>query len=120
MSKHTPGPWTIHRHSSTSVQGSRGFVVANTGGWLTTSLDIESVVKEQEANARLIAAAPELLEALEKLANEASGFLAMADPLTHGFTNMAVLGMRIDTARTALNRAKNDDHSPNAGRTKGE
>jgi len=40
--------------------------------------------------------------ALKQLANEASGFKSMADPFTHGHTNMAVLGLRIDEARAAL------------------
>ncbi len=40
--------------------------------------------------------------ALEKLANEASGFLAMAETETHGRTNMTVLQLRIDEARLAL------------------
>jgi hypothetical protein len=44
----------------------------------------------------------ELRDSLRKLANEASGFLAMADRQTHGHTNMAVLRMRIDDARALL------------------
>lgn len=44
-----------------------------------------------------------LREALRKLANEASGFLSMADEGTHGHTNMAVLRQRISEAYAALN-----------------
>lgn len=47
-----------------------------------------------------------LKEALKKLANEASGFLAMADPRVHGFTNMRVLQDRIDMARAAIQSAE--------------
>jgi len=65
MSKHTPGPWWLGRDPShfgslTSITGgsdSTGGIrsVAEVGG-----LDID----EAEANARLIAAAPDMLEAL--------------------------------------------------------
>ena len=54
MSKHTPGPWEAREHSD----GSHWFVDWD-GGW--TAGDELS-----EANARLIAAAPDLLNALEE------------------------------------------------------
>ncbi len=40
--------------------------------------------------------------ALSKLTNEASGFLSMAEPSVHGYTNMAVLNCRIKRAREVL------------------
>lgn len=68
MSKHTPGPWWLGRDPShfgslTSITGgsdSTGGIrsVAEVGG-----LDID----EAEANARLISAAPDMLEVLKKL-----------------------------------------------------
>ena len=48
----------------------------------------------------------ELLVALRKLANEASGFWALADTDTHGHTNMSVLRMRIDEAFAAIRRTE--------------
>jgi len=61
MSKHTPGPWN-YRYGGMSV-----YPEAN------ADVDIARVyqyrpmsAEENEANARLIAAAPELLEALEE------------------------------------------------------
>ena len=59
-----------------------------------------------EPNAYLIAAAPALLDALTKLANEAQGFLAMADRDIHGHTNFSVLQERIDRARQAIAQAE--------------
>lgn len=63
MSKHTPGPWTF---KGRTVRGphprdpeGRTRIVVN-AIW-----DRGTYVGEAEANARLIAAAPELLEALE-------------------------------------------------------
>ena len=74
MSKHTKGPWTRVRHSwdDSSVYAANGSRVA------ICRIDEEDVTEEtqdacvavNEANARLIAAAPELLEALEALVND--------------------------------------------------
>ncbi len=44
----------------------------------------------------------ELMDAANKLANEASGFLSMANRNDHGTTNMQVLQHWIDNARQAL------------------
>jgi hypothetical protein len=68
MSKHTPGPWFTDHNDPTRVckQFRSGRVVNETiaktaYAWMTNA--------ERLANARLIAAAPELLEALEVLLN---------------------------------------------------
>jgi len=56
---HTPGPWTINEH---------GTILANGHTLLVTGVGLASgpadSVAQERANARLIAAAPELLEAL--------------------------------------------------------
>ena len=61
---HTPGPWKVSRRFDIKQD-----VGPNVGGRYigTTSANspFSSTVEEDEANARLIAAAPELLEALE-------------------------------------------------------
>lgn len=66
-SKHTPGEWTVdydHNQNFTDIikvnviAGKKKIFSASNGGG-----DFE----EQEANAKLIAAAPELLEVLEKI-----------------------------------------------------
>ena len=58
MNKHTPGPWKI-THSEVS-----GYRVSDSTGW-----GVAVVLKDvnDEANAHLIAAAPAMLEALERL-----------------------------------------------------
>lgn len=90
----TPGPWHAH---------DRGI------GWEVHNVDgrINDEYREcfREADARLIAAAPALYDVLESLANGASGFLAFADPATHGNTNIAVLRERIEQAHAALRLA---------------
>ena len=52
MSNHTPGPWKVNHGSVYTIDDK-----PITGSFAT----------EREANARLIAAAPELLEALEDI-----------------------------------------------------
>lgn len=64
--KHTPGPWAYHNTPTP-------FLNVNAGGLpicqIYTSTAHGQSMGEQFANARLIAAAPELLEALELIAN---------------------------------------------------
>lgn len=64
MSQHTPGPWEIDqaiRHGFTVYSEQSGFIV----GYMDEEGRYGAV--ESEANARLIAAAPDLLEALETI-----------------------------------------------------
>lgn len=62
MSKHTPGPW----HAET-LAGREGWRVTSTKGSVALLPDGETTGPryEQDANAALIAAAPEMLEALK-------------------------------------------------------
>jgi hypothetical protein len=61
MSKATPGPWTIKRHGYESPYMAHAFIEPSVAAiWWPDGNE------EQEANARLIAAAPELLEALKQ------------------------------------------------------
>ena len=70
---HTPGPWTI---AGVSLNPHEGHVIESdsadgrTIAWTCNSLDNngeECISQEDIANARLIASAPELLQALENL-----------------------------------------------------
>lgn len=56
MSKHTPGPWRVDTHCNVMHKDAMVAFPCISGGL------------NQEANARLIAAAPDLLEALEDIA----------------------------------------------------
>lgn len=64
--KHTPGPWFTHREGFSTV-----YIEARIGGGLIQEVaacgPTNQGSEQQEANARLIAAAPELLEALRGL-----------------------------------------------------
>ena len=67
MSKHTPGPWTVTRVSkSTIVKDIYISASPERIARVCVSSTAQSIA-EYEANARLIAAAPDLLEALNRL-----------------------------------------------------
>ena len=70
MSGHTPGPWTDKAidESQWGVYDSRGWSVAQAHQIKVLSADIKQA--ERTANARLIAAAPDLLAALERLVRQ--------------------------------------------------
>ncbi len=59
----TPGPWLISSISKTTVENRSGRGICSTGGY-QQNFDTERVYRENLANARLIAAVPDLLEAL--------------------------------------------------------
>lgn len=67
MSKHTPGPWLLEQTTVYALNNERvpvnRFTASIDQGWSDNSSRI--LQQEVEANARLIAAAPCLLEALE-------------------------------------------------------
>lgn len=69
--KFTAGPWKVHPVAKTAVVGSSGFVVAACGGYSTNTRDAGEVHDELVANARLIAAAPLMYEALRGIAQVA-------------------------------------------------
>lgn len=67
MAKHTPGPWRINSRVSTAVEAPEGWGICSTGGYQTNMMDPGLLQEIHEANARLIARAPEMLEALKAL-----------------------------------------------------
>lgn len=88
---HTPGPWSF-----------RGC----DGGWaIDFNEDQEQVVDfvYEEADARLIAAAPDLLEALEDLADDISDRFDMESPSTNPGMKHAV-----GAARAAISKARGE------------
>ena len=72
-SKHTPGPWAIYNgcnvYPDNGDTKARHHVAEVTPeGWQSEHCDITP--EEHKANARLIAAAPELLEALQDMVSD--------------------------------------------------
>lgn len=90
--KHTPGPWVASWRDYGGVIGKDGYVVAQAATFRN-----KEVI---EANARLIAAAPELLEALQELHDIVQGLID-DDVAPQGFVDSFTL----QPARHALNKA---------------
>lgn len=90
MSKHTPGPWSIQRQNPSPTTG-EWMVAGKSPGYLAEVRDCGS--GPVEANARLIAAAPDLLEALEALITA---------------VDASMYGMAIHNARAAIAKAKGE------------
>ena len=95
MSKHTPGPW---RASELGVLSDK---LTSYGNWYVCSL-IDPDNEEHKANARLIAAAPELLESLEDLLSNLDE-MGLATMPGDTFENMRET---VDRARAAIAKAE--------------
>lgn len=102
MSKHTPGPWLITGSMTKYIEARIG------GGMLQevaacgpTEAD-GGYGAQQMANAKLIAAAPDLLEALEAMI---VGACAVA---VHHAGERATLQMAVDMATKVIARAKGE------------
>jgi hypothetical protein len=94
---HTPGPW----HAEFGPQG--GYVISDDERGHTVCLRSPWPMRmgESEANARLIAAAPDLLSALEALVNgPGEGRVSPSEPDS--------FERRIDRARRAIAKAKGE------------
>lgn len=101
--KHTPGPWRISDEIYIRDASRNGAYIAE----IDPLTDFEGNLAEADANARLIAAAPALLEALSFLANEVDGMRAFEDGVRQviGHTNWSVLAVRLKEARAAILQA---------------
>ena len=93
MSKHTPGPWAYENY-----RGTVHVFIDNEGG--TPSI-CKLVGNDKDANARLIAAAPDLLEALEYYVEK------VADLSRYGV--MIETSLR-EKAEAAIAKAKGEGH----------
>ncbi|MER0570982.1 hypothetical protein AAA539_20005 [Pseudomonas aeruginosa] len=102
MSKHTPGPWVRCAKSpkiimsGSIIEGYEGYMIGSVTG--NDNSGFYAAEDEAEANARLMAAAPEMLGALQHIEeywNRDSNEQAMTDALWH----------IIETAQAAIAKA---------------
>ena len=102
MSKHTPGPWKEDAWVGTDPYDDPDgpFVEVGNVRWSPNKVDVPAAI-EQTANARLIAAAPELLEALEKVIREYTKSLYNSDRALY-------LGRAVNAAEKAIAKAKGE------------
>lgn len=98
MSKHTPGPWRQFEHNGNVMvcAGPSHLATVAIGGAMDESSD--------RANARLIAAAPELLDALRTILEYAECY-DDAGPRAAGWQS-AELRADIEAARAAIAKAE--------------
>lgn len=84
--RHTPGPWTTDEaeHDSPHQSIRIGSVMHHTvcTVWIDDA-PVHEFNAKQQANARLIAAAPELLKALIEIANDYADRFDLDDPSTN-------------------------------------
>ncbi|HFF3031961.1 TPA: hypothetical protein ACGCGJ_000431 [Stenotrophomonas maltophilia] len=95
MSKHTPGPWVVTPHPETHVDVF-GVGEIKDDKEFQYGLSHTFCYQNAEANARLIAAAPELLAELEMLSNIVEGC---------GMATMPEVECRLVFARAAIAKA---------------
>lgn len=104
--KHTPGPWRVSSESPRIIQkdyraigSDAGFLIASTMGHDNSGFYASE--QEADANARLIAAAPELLEALTDAVIDFDNWAAHED--NHPHEHLVVW---VEKARAAIAKAK--------------
>lgn len=97
QTKHTPGPWVAVAHYVRTPLDAQG------GGWMVADCRDVSLPREQvQANAHLIAAAPELLEALEQAFDFPPDFFDRSDDELEQIT---VSGRHLRMVRAAIAKA---------------
>ncbi len=107
MTTHTPGPWTQDDrfNGSIFIRGGSSYGTEICCLW-KQSLD---QVEEQNANARLIAAAPDLMAELKRIA----GYEYRADRRNRGMVDISELENLKRIARAAIAKATESDDEPN-------
>ena len=93
--KHTPGPWSVKKHFSEWLIGDGNYLIATTAG---SPAHLGRASAERDAaNACLLAAAPDLLEALQKISN--------GQEMTGDFTHAETVLRYQEIARAAIAKA---------------
>jgi len=96
--KHTPGPWRYEA-------GTKTIRAARENYWLCSMDSFDGAV-DHEANARLIAAAPELLAACEDLVNLWDEWVRYSEGLEEPLRRS--IEMRVQQSRAAISKAKGE------------
>ena len=116
QTKHTPGPWRLTESGDAIVSADGGTLIVETGQDYWKNLEAAAAgassdiakrhLPQVRANARLIAAAPELLEALVAILETAD--LSFGEGEQAAKVGNAV----ISQARAAIEKANGKDHPP--------
>lgn len=94
MSKHTPGPWVVlNTHdifTNIGAENADGDCAPYNDGWHVADCGSDDLnIDEIRANARLIAAAPNLLAALQEVVAEADAYEAKHGPMHRPWVRIA-------------------------------
>ena len=105
---HTPGPWRVGGTSGNTGEAEEiaaGLrIIAWTADTYNEDEDEGEVTDEDRANARLIAAAPELLAACTAVANDCERVIDGDD--CSGMSDAELFGAFLDTLRAAIAKAE--------------
>ena len=109
MSKHTPGPWEVRIPFSTAARHPAYIV----GGDLILAAiaipgDAYQDLQAAHANARLMAVAPRLLEALERLIASDDAHATIHAPDGDDVARMLEYAAAFDSARAAIRAARGE------------
>lgn len=106
MSKPTPGPWKYRGTLRTYIVEP----VSSSSHVQRVAVVSKDIFAESQFNARLIAAAPDMLAALEAICEHANEAWAALD---HDYHEVLAgnLGDAVDQARAALTKAKGADNA---------
>lgn len=105
--EHTPGPWRAeHTGYYWQVSSAEGTVTDACPSQFIGGGTIENPSPREKANARLIAAAPDLLEALQKLVALHDTFCARHGNQEDAYNLVATRWADFDAARAAILKAR--------------
>lgn len=109
--KHTPGPWNWHEYDGAGSP----YILVKNGSWdiahnRHSAVDLET----ERANARLIAAAPDMLEALRKCRAVLECMITIHGPDPSGSALLALNGADAAIVKATAPRA--EDHQTTAQR----
>ena len=109
MSEHTPAPWVVSPLSDLMVSADRGdhqIPLAFIYG--PSFAERSEVGRRALADARLIAAAPELLDVLDRISGELKGALSLLEPVCRrefGNSNYNILVGLVQEAKAVITKA---------------
>ncbi|MCH7570478.1 MAG: hypothetical protein IH919_07925 [Deltaproteobacteria bacterium] len=117
MTEFTPGPWHYGFSDETDKPGFTVDVYGQDGqpiAAMERTAGNGTYGAERDSNARLIAAAPDLLAALEELMTQLIGIGIAIDGEDSGQWH-GTEGLSFDQTRAAIAKARNQEASPHAG-----
>jgi len=98
--KHTPGPWQVNSNFASQVCDCDG-----TSRGCAPIANMSGTPAERKANARLIAAAPDLLEALREVEKHLQSYV---DAIEYGGGAASKSSERLASVRAAIAKATGD------------